>query len=288
MILPATSALSLRRVRRLIGQGRGRVPLAKGVRAEATLAGGVPAEWLTPAGAAPGTALLFLHGGGWTLGLDSAHRMLSAQLAQAAGLRTLSLEYRLAPEHPFPAALLDCQAAFGWLQTEGYPANRIAVSGDSAGANLAVALALALKQRGLALPGAIAGLSGAYDLEGAGATFHTMPDAMLNPGYMLAMAAHYAAGHDRHDPLLSPLWGDLAGLPPLLLQAGDHEMLLSDSTRLAERAQAAGVPVKLSIYPGMWHAWHVWAPNLPEAAAAVREAAQFVSAAVGAVEQQPS
>jgi monoterpene epsilon-lactone hydrolase len=276
LILPAASAADLRRLRRWMALGRGWAPLARGVRARPVAAGGVPAEWLTPAQARPGAALLYLHGGGWTLGQDSAHRMLISHLARAAGLPVLALDYRLAPEHPFPAALDDCQQAFAWLHAQGYPPNHIGLAGDSAGANLALALALQLQASGQPLPGAIASLSGMFDLEGTGASFHTARDVMLTPAFALAMAAHYAAGRDRRDPLLSPLWSDLAGFPPLLIQAGAEEMLLSDAERLAERARAAGVAVTLSIYPRLWHAWHVWAPALPEAAQAVREAGQFL------------
>lgn len=233
---------------------------------------------MAPAGVASGAVLLYLHGGGFTLGLDSAHRILISHIARAAGLRTLSLDYRLAPEHPYPAALEDCLAAYAWLQTQGYPAARIVLAGDSAGANLALALVHALSMRRRPLPGAIACLSGMFDLEGTGASFRTLADAQLNPNFALAMVGHYAPGRDLRDPLLSPLWGDLSGFPPLLIQAGADEMLLSDSTRLAERAHAVGVPVTLSIYPYLWHAWHAWAPHLPEAAAAVREVGMFLNA----------
>jgi acetyl esterase/lipase len=150
------------------------------------------------------------------------------------------------------------------------------LAGDSAGANLALAMGHALKQRGRPQPAGMVLLSGMFDLEGGGDTFHTTADAMLSPGFALAMAGHYAAGHDRRDPLLSPLWGDLRGFPPLLIQAGAQELLLSDATRLGERAQSAGVEVRLSVYPHMWHAWQVWAPYLPEAARAVKEAGEWV------------
>jgi acetyl esterase/lipase len=275
MVLPARSTRAVRRLRRMMSLGRWS-PLARGVRPRAAGTGEPPGVWMTPAEAPDGAALLFLHGGGWTLGLDTAHRMLASHLARAAGLRTLALDYRLAPEHPFPAALEDCLGAFGWLQTQGCPADRIVLAGDSAGANLALAMGHALKQQGKAQPAGMALLSGMFDLEGGGETFHTARDAMLTAGFALAMAGHYAAGHDRRDPLLSPLWGDLGGFPPLLIQAGADELLLSDATRLRERARAAGADVRLSVYPHMWHAWQVWAPYLPEAAQAVREAGEWV------------
>jgi len=275
MVLPARSAASLRRLRRMMSLGRW-APLASGVRARATAAGEPPGVWMTPARALDGAALLFLHGGGWTLGLDTAHRMLASHLAWAASLRTVALDYRLAPEHPFPAALEDCLGAFEWLQAQGYAASRIVLAGDSAGANLALAMGHALKSKDKAQPAGMALLSGMFDLGGGGESFHTARDAMLTPGFALAMAEHYAAGHDRKDPLLSPLWGDLGGFPPLLIQAGANEMLLSDATRLGERARAAGVEVRRSVYPHMWHAWQVWAPYLPEAARAVREAGEWM------------
>ena len=215
LILPATSAAALRRVRRLMALGGGWAPLARGVRSQRAVAGGVPAEWMAPAGVASPAVLLYLHGGGWTLGLDPAHRILISHIARAAGLRTLSLDYRLAPEHPFPAALDDCLAAYAWLQAQGYPGDRIVLAGDSAGANLALALAHALSLRRQPLPAAVACLSGVFDLEFTGESFRTNADALLNPDYALAMVGHYAHGRNLRDPLISPLWGDLSGFPPL-------------------------------------------------------------------------
>lgn len=276
IMMPATSAAGLRRLREQMTSGGDWIPLARGVTSQPNREGGITGEWVTPKGANPSAVLLYLHGGGWALGLDTVHRSMISHLARAAGLRTLSLDYRLAPEHPFPAALDDCLAAFAWLQTQGVPANRIVVAGDSAGANLALALVHARRQRGLPLPAAVASLSGAFDLTCSGDSFHAIADVQLSQGFVRAVVGHYAPGLDLRDPLLSPLWGDLEGFPPLLLQAGACELLLSDSTRLAERAEAAGVRATLSVYPHMWHAWQVWTPLLPEATTALREVGMFL------------
>jgi acetyl esterase/lipase len=181
-------------------------------------AGPVPGEWLTPPGAPDRPALLYLHGGGWTLGWTNIHRRMVAHLGKAAGVRAFAVDYRLAPEHPFLAALDDCLAAYRWLLGER-PPREVVIAGDSAGGNLALACLLALRDAGDPLPAAAVCLSPMTDLEGTGASFHTRRDVALTPEFALNMARHYASGRDVRDPLLSPYHGDVRGLPPLLIPA---------------------------------------------------------------------
>lgn len=246
------------------------------VAIERTTAGGVPCEWLVPPGAGARPVLLYLHGGAWTLGWTGIHRRMVAHLARAAGCRVLAVDYRLAPEHPFPAAPDDCLAVYRWLRAQGTPPEAIAVAGDSAGGTLTLTTLLALRDAGEPRPAAAVVIGPATDLEGTGATFWTKRDPVVTPAFVLAMRRLYAGGHDLRSPRLSPLYAELRGLPPLLIQAGGDEMLLSDSQRLAEKAQAAGVDVTLAVWPGMWHVWHLFAPALPEARQAIAEAATFL------------
>jgi acetyl esterase/lipase len=249
----------------------------KGVAIKPVMAGGVPAEWLEPAGADPGQVMLYLHGGGYVIGSCNTHRAMVARLAQAGGLRALLLEYRLAPEHPFPAALEDAAAAYRWLLEQGIASQQIVIAGDSAGGGLTLATLLALRDAGDPLPAAAVCLSPLTDLACTGESIQTRAkaDPWLTPATAL-LARYYQGDHDPRSPLLSPLYGDLRGLPPLLIHVGSDEILLSDSTRLAERAQAAEVEVTLEIWPDMWHVWHIFTPYLPEAQRAIAAIGAFV------------
>lgn len=253
-----------------------RPPADVSVRAEA--GGPVPGEWLTPAGVAAdsGPVLLYLHGGGWTLGWSPMHRRMVAYLARAAGVRSFAVDYRLAPEHPFPAGLDDCLAAYRWLLAQGVSPREVVVAGDSAGGNLTVALLMALRDAGEPLPAAAVCIGPAVDLEGKGATFESRRDVLVTAEFARLMARLYAGGRDLKTPLISPAHGDLTGLPPLLVQAGADEILRSDAELLADRARAAGVDVTLAVWPDMWHVWHLFAPTVPEARRAIEEAAAFV------------
>jgi acetyl esterase/lipase len=247
--------------------------------------GGVPCEWLSPPGAAPGPVILYLHGGAWVLGWTSMHRRLVAHLCLAAGCRALAVDYRLAPEHPFPAALDDCVAAYRGLVSEGIRPDEIVVAGDSAGGTLTLTTLMSLRDAGDPLPAAAVCISPATDLEGTGESFWTIKDPVVTPEFVLRMRKLYAGDRDLKSPLISPLSGDLRGLPPLLIHAGGGEMLLCDSERLAEKARAAGVPVELAVYPAMWHVWHVLIPTLPEARRAVAEIGEFVRRLTRAVQR---
>jgi acetyl esterase/lipase len=197
-------------------------------------------------------------------------------LCLAAGCRALAVDYRLAPEHPFPAALEDCLGAYRWLLKGVSLPRNLVIAGDSAGGNLTLATLLSLRDAGDPLPTAAVCLSPATDLEGTGESFWTKRDPVQTPGFVLAMVRHYANGLDLRTPLVSPHYADLRGLPPLLIHAGGDEMLLSDATRLADKARAAGVEVNLEVWPRMWHVWHLLAPSLPEARQAIDAICAFV------------
>jgi acetyl esterase/lipase len=246
---------------------------------------GVACEWLLAKGADPDRRLLYIHGGGWTSGNLDSHRPLSARISRAAGAAVLAVHYRLAPEHPFPAGLDDCVHAYRWLRANGpngpAPARAVFVAGDSAGGNLTFAMLLACKERGLPLPNGAIPLSAATDFSASGESFRTRaaadPILAAAAAGIPAIGAAYTQGRaDPLSPLCSPLNGDLRGLPPLLIQVGDAEVLLDDSTRIAAKAKAAGVDVTLRIYPEMPHVWQLFAPFLPEATAAIDEIGAFV------------
>ncbi len=216
-------------------------------------------------------AILFFHGGGFQMGSIESHRALAAAIADAAGCCALSVNYRLAPEHRFPAPLEDALAAFEWLTASGLDARDIALAGDSAGGGLAVSLMLALRARGRALPAAAALMSPWTDMEARGQSFETR--AAADPFHQRAMIQALARTYlgrtgDPRDPLASPIHGDLAGLPPLLIQVGDRETVLDDARVLGERAKAAGVAVRLEVWPAMFHVFQLY-PELAEARAAI-------------------
>jgi acetyl esterase/lipase len=245
-------------------------------------AGGVKAEWIVPPNAAADRVILYFHGGGYVMGSINTHRAMVARVARAAQARALSLDYRLAPEHPFPAAVDDATAAYRWLLAQGYKPNKIAISGDSAGGGLVLAALIALKDAKIALPACAAPISPWTDMEGTGASMKTnaSKDPMVAPsggnGGLFNMAKAYVGNADPKNPLASPLHADYRGLPPLLIQVGSTETLLDDSTRVAEKAKAAGVEVDLEVWDEMVHVWHVFAKILPEGQQAIDRIGQFV------------
>jgi monoterpene epsilon-lactone hydrolase len=246
-------------------------------------AGGVPAHWLAAPGADPGRVLLFLHGGGFELGSVRSDGELAARLGRASGMRVLFPEYRLAPEHPFPAAIDDVLAAWRWLRDgQDLNAASLAVAGDSAGGGLATALLVATRDAGQALPAAAVLMSPTVDLTSSGAsmTERADQDPISTPAMLAQFAADYLAGADPKTPLASPLFADLAGLPPLLIQVGTADLLLSDSERLAAAAAQAGVDVTLEIGEGLPHVYPLLL-GTPEAAQATEQAGKFLRARVG-------
>lgn len=250
--------------------------------APATL-GGVPGLKLVPAGAQPGKALLFLHGGAYVIGGPRSHANLAAQLAHHTRRTTWLVDYRLAPEHPFPAALDDALAAYQALLAQGTRPSDAVVAGDSAGAGLALALAMALRDRALPLPAALALISPWTDLTLSGPSYadKAASDPMLSVAWLRACAAHYANGRPLDEPGVSPGFGSLAGLPPMLIQVGSEEILLSDAEALARRAGEAGVRATLRRYDTLWHEFQALAGWLPEADAALAEIGAFTEAAHG-------
>ena len=251
-------------------------------------AGGVPAHWLTAPGTDAGRVLLFLHGGGYELGSVRSDGELAARLGRASGMRVLFPEYRLAPEHRFPAAVDDVLAAWRWLRAgQGLGAASMAVAGDSAGGGLAVALLVATRDAGQALPAAAALMSPTVDLTSSGAsmTERAGQDPVSTPAMLAQFAADYLAGADPTTPLASPLFASLAGLPPLLIQVGTADLLLSDSERLAAAAARAGVDVTLEIGQGLPHVYQLLL-GTPEAAQATEQIGKFLRASTS--ELRPS
>ncbi len=254
-------------------------PAEADIKSEPVTAGGVPAEWIFAPGANPERAVLYLHGGGYVVGSIKTHRDLMGRISRAAKARVLGLDYRLAPEHPFPAAVEDSVAAYKWMLERGLNASRIAVAGDSAGGGLVVATLVAIRDDKLPLPAAGVCLSPWVDLEGIGESMKTRQhaDPVVRRDMLTQMAAAYLGGKNARTPLAAPLYADLTGLPPLLIQVGDAETLLDDSNRLAQRARAAGVEVKLEVWPEMIHVFRLFAGFLPEGQQAVDGVGQFIS-----------
>jgi epsilon-lactone hydrolase len=242
-------------------------------------AGGVDGEWIVPADA-PHKAILYFHGGGFRIGSVASHRDLIAQIAEASGCRILAINYRLAPEHRFPAALDDCLAAYSYLLGQGIKPANIAFAGDSAGGNLVLATMLALRDRGLPLPVAGVLMSPWTDLAATGASYTSRADSdpIHQRPMILALAKNYLGDDgDPYDPLASPLHADLKGLPSLLIQVGDRETVLDDSTMFADMARAAGVDVELQVWDGMIHVFQMFGVELAEAGQAIRAIAKFLN-----------
>ena len=254
--------------------------VAPDVKCEPVNAGGVSAEWIAAPGAQSDRVILYLHGGGYVTGSINTHRAMVARIARASKGRALLIDYRLAPENPFPAAVDDATAAYRWLLAEGCAPSKIVIAGDSAGGGLALAALAALRDAHDPMPAAAVAISPWTDLEGTGDSVKTKAakDPMVQGSDLVPMAKMYIGTHDPKNPLLSPLHADYRGFPPLLIQVGEAEILLDDSTRVAERAKAAGVKVELEIWDDMVHVWHVFAKLLPEGQQAIDKIGTFVIA----------
>lgn len=249
-----------------------------GAKSEAVDAGGVRAEWITAPNAAADRVILYFHGGGYVLGSIDSHRDMCERLSRAAEARVLALDYRLAPEHPFPAAVEDARAAYRWLLKQGIEPKRIAICGDSAGGGLTFAALLALKQHGDPMPACATPLSPWVDLEALGESMVSKDavDPMVHKPMIHQMASTYVPSGDLRNPLAAPLYGDLSGLPPLLIQVGEREVLIDDARRMAERAKKAGVPCTLEVWPGQIHVWQIFASRLDEGEDAIRRLGGFI------------
>jgi len=258
-------------------------PVAEDIRCLSVDAGGVPGEWSIAPGSDASRVLLFFHGGGYCSGSIVSHRRMVSEAGRAARMRTLALRYRLAPEHPYPAAQEDAMAAWRYLRAQGIAPRDIAVGGDSAGGNLTVCLINRLRVAGEEQP-ACAWLASPWtDLTMSGASLASKEtiDPLIHKAYLEELASAYAGAADRRDPRISPLFADLTGFPPTLIQVGSAETLLDDATRFARALGAADVPVTLQVWPHMIHAWMMWNAKLSDGRKALEGMGAFVQKWVG-------
>jgi acetyl esterase/lipase len=254
---------------------------ANGVSQSSESVGGRDAQWLIPERAALNAAVLYLHGGAYVSGSISSHRALASHIAKASQVRVLLLDYRLAPEHPFPAALDDAVTAFEWMQSElGLQPNRIVIAGDSAGGGLSLATALRIRNSGRPLPRALVALCPWTDLTCSGESYQTLrhKDPFFPTADRLQQAAlEYADQTPLNHPQVSPRFADLRWLPEIYIQVGSDEALLSDSVDLANQATKAGVKVRIEEWPGMWHVWQAFCDWMPESREAISRIGNYIN-----------
>ena len=250
------------------------------IQSQATTIDYIPAEWLVPPQTDEHSVMLYLHGGAYALGSIKSHRATAAQIAESGHIRTLIIGYRLAPEHPFPAALEDALLVYTWLCNLGY--EKIIIIGDSAGGGLALATVISLREKQVSLPALVICISHWFDLAGTGESIRTNSkrDPMLKRDD-LKFCKHYIGQNDPCNPLISPLYSDLANLPPTRIFAGADEIMLSDSTRFAEKAREAGVDVQIKIWQGMWHVFPFFAPFVPESTEAIIDIGDLIRRKIG-------
>ncbi len=254
---------------------RARMPV--GVVRRPASADGVPCDWLIPDKSPDDRALLYLHGGGFVYGQTQPHLELGAYLAQKMGVRILMVDYRLAPAHPFPAALDDCVTVYRWLRKQDFPARKIAIAGDSAGGNLTITTLMQLRDSGEQLPVAAVCLSPVADFSPKDNSMRPYNDPLLPARAIKMYKRSYVADHDPCDPLISPVFGDWRDLPPLLIHVGEDEILRSDAEQVEKLARAAGVDVRLEVYPRMWHVWQLM-KTLPQSIQSLDDIAGFLKA----------
>lgn len=256
------------------------------VSTEPVTANGVPCEWIRTDAADGDRALIYFHGGGYVLPGLEGHRDLAWRLADSARLAVLMVDYRLAPEHPFPAAVEDATDVWRWVMNEGYVPEKVAIGGDSAGGGLTVAALVNFKNLGLPLPNGALLLSPWTDLTASGdsVTQNAEADCMIDPAALDRFAALYMGDLDRRAPLASPLFADLSGLPATYIQAGSTEVLLSDAERLIDKLKASGVEALLDVWPKMPHVFPVFASRLPEGRQAIEKLGEFLRRRTGVTE----
>jgi acetyl esterase/lipase len=281
--LKANPTMELENMRFLLEELQVLTAEPTGVTYEEVDAGGVPAIFARPVDAAPDRVIVYTHGGGCVTNSAQSHRKMAAHLAKAAGVHTLVLDYRLAPEHTFPAQLEDAVAAHRWLLRQGYTAARTATAGDSAGANLAITTVLKLRDLGEPLPAAVIAFSPWLDMESLGESFETNAgsDVLVNRDLSLNMAGLYLGDASRTDPLANPLHADLAGLPPVFVTVGDAEALMADGERFVKQAKAAGIDATLEYGRGQQHIYQIMAGKSREADASIASAAAWLRPRLG-------
>ena len=281
------AGLDIGEQRRLLREVTAAQPLPADVTVTAAALGGVPTAEITIGGTEPRQVVLYFHGGVYVLGDAASAAGLASQVGRQTGAKVISVDYRLAPEHPYPAAVDDALAAYEALLDNGTAPSDIAFAGESAGGGLAVATLVNARDHGLPLPAAALVMSPYADLTLAGATLDTKRDAdvLMSRENLQSRVSDYTSGHDPALGLISPIFADLSGLPPLIIQAGTHEVLLDDAVRLARQAATADVEVTLDITPRVPHVFQTFYPILDEAAAALDRAGQFLSAHLAAAER---
>ena len=269
------------------GMGTRREPVGMPVQCTPTHVGPLPAEWVVAEGADPNQRLLYLHGGGYVSGSGAFYLPLAARISVAAQCVVLLVDYRLGPEHPFPAGLQDCLAAYEWLRENGpsgpAPAETMFVAGDSAGGGLTLAVLLALRDQGRPLPTGAIPLSPWTDMTLSGESIQSEAelDPIMHPRALPDFVNRYVDESETRDPLASPVFGEYTGLPPLLIQVGEHEIIRDDSVRVAARAESAGVDVTLEVWPGMFHVFQSHDSLFPENRQAIEHIASFMRSCAG-------
>ena len=251
---------------------------ARDVAIEKAEIAGLHAEWYRPQEPLSGKVFLYLHGGAYALGSCDSHRALATRIASAGNVATVLPEYRLAPENPFPAGLQDCVAAYRALLDKDYAADDIIIGGDSAGGGLTVATMLQLRHDGVPLPRAAVLLSPFLDVSASGESMTTRAgqDPWFEPENLSVVIDHYCPHEDPRNPLLSPVFANVAGLPPALIHVGDDEILLSDSTRFADKLREAGIKVELEVFPELWHVFHLFVGKMPESRVAIDKIGAYI------------
>jgi monoterpene epsilon-lactone hydrolase len=265
-------------VRQRLDKLGGMLRPARGVAIEKAKLAGLHAEWYRPPGASKERVMLYLHGGAYALGSCDSHRKLVTHIAKSGNITAVLPEYRLAPEHPFPAGLDDCVAAYRALLELGYSPGNILIGGDSAGGGLTVATMLQLRHAGVVLPRAAVLLSPFLDMSASGESITTRAelDPWFDPADLPVVVGHYCPGENLENPLLSPVFANVAGLPPALIQVGDAEILLSDSTRFADKLTEAGIEANLEVFPEMWHVFQLFVGHMPESGAAIDKIGRYI------------